>query len=96
MVKNKKCKLFALDLMHLATNEIAEIKRLKTLQEHIKECPACCDKLDKLRAVDVFAFLTAPRSAKYKAGMKKLIERAKSESGSNGNHTKCGKDKGKK
>jgi hypothetical protein len=83
----KKCKSFAIDLMHFSANEVKEIKDLTALLEHIKECSACCEKLDKLRAVNTFSFLTKPRSAKYQDKMNKLIQRIRSESRS-GNNTK--------
>jgi len=76
-----KCKDFSLDLMHLSTNEIEEIKDLPALKEHIKKCPACRKKLGELRDVDVFSFLAKPRSPEYQAKMNKLLERVKSESG---------------
>jgi len=76
----KKCNLFALDLMHLSTNELNEIKDLSDLKSHLKECKNCQKKLKKLIDVDVFTFLARPRSEKFKRGMAKLSERIKAES----------------
>lgn len=75
-----KCKDFSLDLMHLSTNEIGEIKDLPALKEHIKKCPDCLKKLGELKNVDVLSFLAKPRSPEYQAKMNKLLERVKSES----------------
>ena len=75
--------------MHLATNELDEINNLSALKEHIKGCKKCRAQLAKLREVAVFTFLGKPRSAKYKDGMKKLLERAKSESGGKEKPAKC-------
>lgn len=80
-MKNMKCKDFSLDLMHLSTNEINEIKDLPALKEHIKKCPDCRKKLGELKDVDVLSFLATPRSPEYQAKMNKLLERVKSESG---------------
>jgi anti-sigma factor RsiW len=75
-----KCKDLAIDLMHLSTNELSEIKDLARLKAHIKECPDCRKKLKKLREVDTFSFLASPRSEKYKRKMAELSERIKAES----------------
>jgi len=84
MAKISKCKAFGLDLMHLGMNESGEIKNLEALKEHLKGCKKCRAHLAKLKEVDIFTFLAQPRSAKYKDGMKKLIERAKKEGATNG------------
>jgi len=84
----KKCKSFSLDLMHLSTNELNEIKDLEALKKHLKECPDCQKKLKKLIDVDVFTFLARPRSEKYKRGMAELSERIRKETSQN----KTGKD----
>jgi hypothetical protein len=84
----KKCKSFSLDLMHLSTNELNEIKDLEALKKHLKECTACQKKLKKLIDVDVFTFLARPRSEKYKRGMAELSERIRKETSQN----KTGKD----
>ena len=75
-----KCKDLAIDLMHLSTNELSEIKDLARLKAHLKECPDCRKKLKKLREVDTFSFLASPRSEKYKRKMAELSERIKAES----------------
>ena len=74
-----KCKSFAVDLMHLSTNEINEIKDLPALKAHLKQCLACQDKLNKLRGADVFSFLAKPRSAKYQRKMTALLGQVKAE-----------------
>lgn len=96
MVKMRKCKSFALDLMHFATNELDEIKDLPALKEHLKGCKKCRVKFAKLREVDVFSFLAKPRSAKYRKKMAVLIKRARrkaevSRSSNKINHTKKSK-----
>jgi len=78
-----KCKDFAIDLMHLSTNELSEIKNLARLKAHIKECSDCQKKLKKLREVDVFSFLARPRSDKYKRKMAELSEKIKKETSQN-------------
>ncbi|MEW6027579.1 MAG: hypothetical protein AB1599_09845 [Planctomycetota bacterium] len=92
----KACDKVAVDLMHLAMNDYSEINDAKGLMDHIKACNKCRINLHKMKEVDVFAFLASPRSAKYKKGMKKLIETARAKSGSNGNHNNCDDDKGDK
>jgi len=84
----KKCKSFSLDLMHLSTNELNEIKDLEALKKHLKECTDCQKKLKKLIDVDVFTFLARPRSEKYKKGMVELSERIRKET----SHNKTEKD----
>jgi hypothetical protein len=83
-----KCKSFSLDLMHLSTNELSEIKDLAKLKAHLKECTDCQKKLKKLIDVDVFTFLARPRSEKYKRGMAELSERIRKETSQN----KIGRD----
>jgi hypothetical protein len=92
MGKIGKCKSFSLDLMHLGMNETGEIKNLVALKEHLNGCKKCLAHLAKLKEVAVFTFLGSPRSAKYKDGMKKLLERAKSESGGKEKQSNCNKD----
>jgi hypothetical protein len=76
----KKCKSFSLDLMHLSTREVEEIKDLEGLKAHLKECKRCQVKLKKLREVDLFIFLTNPRSARFQKKMKALVNRIKNSS----------------
>ena len=75
----KQCKSFALDLMHLSTNEINEIKDLAGLKAHLAGCRVCQEKLGKLKEVDVFSFLARPRSAKYQRKMTALLGQVKAE-----------------
>jgi copper homeostasis protein CutC len=76
-MKDKKCKKLSLDLMHLSTREFEEIKDLEGLKKHLKECADCRKKLKQLIDVDVFIFLTNPRSEKFKKGMKALMDKIK-------------------
>jgi len=73
----EKCKPFSLDLMHLSTNELSEIKDLAGLKTHLKRCRNCRTKLKKLRKVDLFSFLARPRSERFQKRMKALIDEIK-------------------
>ena len=67
---------FSLDLMHLAFSEYEELKDAEGLMNHLKECKKCRAQVSKIKEVGVFTFLASPRSAKYQAGMKKILKRA--------------------
>jgi hypothetical protein len=80
----KTCKHYSLDLMHLSTREVEEIKDLEGLKAHLKGCRKCQTQLKKLKMVDLFSFLASPRSEKFKRGMAELSERIKKETSSKG------------